>query len=72
MLGDISCLKNLLMYMLCTSSDFVQVATCTKSLYKLQLVQVATRTRLAVQVVTCTEFHHQINPTCTILLYKLD
>ena len=25
--------------MLCTSLDFVQVATCTKSLYRLQLVQ---------------------------------
>ena len=28
-----------LMYMLCTSWDFVQVSTCTNTLYKLQLVQ---------------------------------
>ena len=36
---------------------------CTScNLYK-QFVQVATRTRLAVQVVTCTEFHHLIIPT---------
>ena len=41
-------------------------------MYKLQLVQAATHTRLAVQVVTCTEFQYQIIPTCTILLYKLD
>ena len=45
---------------------------CTScNLYK-QFVQVATRTRLAVQVVTCTEFHYQIIPICTILLHKLD
>ena len=44
---------------------------CTSyNLYN-QFVQVATRTRLAVEVVTCTEFHHQIIPTCTILLYML-
>ena len=47
--------------------------SCTKSLYKLQLVQevfvqVATCTRLALQAVPCTEFHHQINPIFTILL----
>ena len=41
------------------------------NLYK-ECVQVATCTRLAGQVVTCTEFDYQINPTCTILLYKLD
>ena len=57
------------LYVLC---DFVQFATCTKSLYKLQLVQVAICTRWAVQVLTCTKFHQQINPTCTILLDKLD
>ena len=45
---------------------------CTScNLYK-QFVQVATRTTLAVQVVICTEFQHQIISTCTILLYKLD
>ena len=45
---------------------------CTScNLYK-KPVQVATCTRLAVHVVTCTEFHYQIIPTCTILLYKLD
>ena len=43
----------------------------SSNLYKMP-VQVATRTRMAVQVVPCTEFHHQIIPTCTILLYKLD
>ena len=49
-------------------------ATHSKSLYKLQyklFVQVAIRTRLAVQVVTCKEFHHKIIPTCTIVLCKL-
>ena len=51
--------------------QLVQKACTSCNLYK-QFVQVATRTRLAVQVVTCTEFHHQINPTCTVLLYKLD
>ena len=45
------------MYMLCTSWDFVQVATCTK---------------LAVQVATCTEFDSEIISTCTRGLYKLD
>ena len=50
---------------------FVQKACTSCNLYK-QFVQVATCKRLAVQVVPCTEFHHQINPTCTILLYKLD
>ena len=49
------------MYMLCTSCN----------LYK-QFVQVATRTRLAVQVVTCTEFRHQIISTYTTVLYKMD
>ena len=48
----------------CTSCNLYQMLV--------QFVQVATRTRLAVQVVTCTEFHYQINPTCTIVLYKLD
>ena len=39
----------------------------------MQFVQVAaTCTRLAVQVVTCTEFNHQIISTCTTVLYKLD
>ena len=51
--------------------QLIQRACTSCNLYK-QFVQVATHTRLAVQVVTCTEFHHQINPTCTILLYKLD
>ena len=52
--------------------QYYKLRFCTScNLYK-QFVQVATRTRLAVQVVTCTEFHYQINPTCTILLYKLD
>ena len=51
--------------------QLVQRACTSCSLYK-QFVQVTTHTRLAVQVVTCTEFHHQIIPTCTILLYKLD
>ena len=32
-----------------------------------QFVQVVTRTRLVVQVVTCPEFHHQIISTCIIL-----
>ena len=45
---------------------------CTScNLYK-KPVQVAARTRLAVQVVTCTEFHHQIISTVTTVLYKLD
>ena len=44
---------------------------CTScNLYK-QFVQVATRTKLAVQVATCTEFHYQKNPTWTILFYTL-
>ena len=33
---------------------------------KLQLVQ---RVCTPLEVVTCAEFNHQINPTCTILLY---
>ena len=37
-----------------------------------QFVQVATCTRLSVQVVTCSEFHHDIKTTCTILLFMLD
>ena len=40
-------------------------------MYK-QFVQVATRTRLSVQIVTCKEFHYQIIPTCTILQKKLE
>ena len=40
-------------------------------LYKLQFVQ-AYCTRLALQVLTCTEFRHQIISTCTTVLYKLD
>ena len=42
------------------------------NLYK-QFVQVATRTRLAVQVATCTEFHRQIIPTLDLkrILVKL-
>ena len=51
--------------------QLVQKACTSCNLYK-QFAQVATHTRLAVQAVTCTEFHYQINPTCTILLYKLD
>ena len=51
--------------------QLVQRACTGCNLYK-QFVQVATRTRLAVQAITCTEFHYQINPTCTILWYKLD
>ena len=51
--------------------QLVQRACTSCNLYK-QFVQVATRTRLAVQVVTCTEFHYQIDPTCKILLYKLE
>ena len=51
--------------------QLVQKACTSCNLYK-QFVQVATHTRLAVQVVTCTEFHYQINLTCIILLYKLD
>ena len=50
----------------------VQVAKCTSRLYKLQVVQVATCTRLGVQLVPCTEFHHQIIQTCTVLFHKLD
>ena len=46
--------------------QLVQKACTSCNLYK-QFVQVATRTKLA-----GTEFHLQINPTCTILLYKLD
>ena len=55
--------KNNIMYKLrfCISCTF----------YK-HLTQVTSRTRLAIQVVTCTEFQDQINPTCTILLYKFD
>ena len=51
--------------------QLAQKACTSCNLYK-QFVQVATHIGLAVQVVTCTEFHYQINPTCTILLYKLD
>ena len=51
--------------------QLVQRACTSCNLYN-HFVQVITHTRLAVQVVTCTEFHHKINPTCTILLYRLD
>ena len=51
--------------------QLVQKACTSCNLYK-QFVQVATRTRLTVQVLTCMEFHYEIIPTCTILLYKLD
>ena len=51
--------------------QLVQKACTSCNLYK-QFVQVANRTRLSVQVVTCKEFHYQINPTCTMLLYKLN
>ena len=57
-----------LIYMLCTSWDFVQVATCTTLLYKLQLVRPAsTCTSLFVQVATCTNFEPVQVATCTKL-----
>ena len=55
-------------YMLCTSGDFIQVATCTKSLYKLQLVQAVCTSCNSYKI----GFYHQIISTCTILLYQLD
>ena len=51
--------------------QLVQRACTSCNLYK-QFLQVVTRTRFAVHIVTCTEFHHKINPTCKILLNMLD
>ena len=51
--------------------QLVQKVCISCNLYK-QFVQVAARTRLTAQVVTYTEFHHLINPTSRIMLYKLE
>ena len=62
---------------------YVQVETFSKlhlvdracsscNLYK-QFVQVATRTQMAVQVISGSEFYHQINPTIKInIIYNIN